>query len=216
MKIFKFFMVLVTVILSSCGSMNRVTVTELSQYKIQTFIPLYHHKLLYYLPAGWRTVTDKNFGDDFVGAYAPPGQTANNWSQLIVITGIKGASGIKPVKEIMLGIGDGIKEGCPSSYMYQEIGASIVDGNNYFEAIMNCSANAGDEKSDGNEDAYYSAYYLIAEGKKDVYTIEKRIRPDKYQNKMQPLSINNYMKFIEALTPVSICSKKGNRTDCNT
>ena len=97
------------------------------------------------------------------------GETVNQWSQMITITGAKGLAGNPKFSPQGLAgsIAGGFKKACPESHVAKGLGATKFGDQDAYVAVASCG------KVDASADQHSeTAMIVVVKGISDVYTIQ--------------------------------------------
>jgi len=168
---------------------------------VSSISPIFAQLVKLSYPAGFRVISEKTKGIQYIRESVLNGETAAKWTQMISVTGAKGLaakSAATPQKLAELVTG-GFKQACPDTFSVQAIGALKIDGEDAFAALVGCGTIQTSQGVHGE-----TALVITIKGSEDYYTIQWA---ERQQAANQALDLNEskwYARF-KALAPIKLC-----------
>ena len=131
--------------------------------------PIFSELVMYSLPKGFRTVSERTSGKNYVREAVLEGETVERWSQMITVTGAKDLASNPSASPQWLieGISAGFKRACPDSFAVTALGALKVSGHDGFAAVASCG-----KVQSGTVKRAESALLIGIKGSADYYTVQ--------------------------------------------
>ena len=92
---------------------------------------------------------------------------------------------------------------CGKDFVFDNLGATTVDGFKAHRAILGCSKVP-------NQNFSEVAYWLVIQGSKDIYVVQKAIRSEVGNT----LTSANVDSFFSEFNPVELCKSGGEKYEC--
>ena len=193
--------------LGLCASVNAQdkpkTLDELRAqgYSVKSITPIYSQLLLTGYPQGFQTAYEKVDGPNYIHELVPVGETVNNWTKMMTITGIKDLANKAEItpKAVLDNLAGGFKRACPNSFSAQGIAEGKVSGFDSFVAVISCgiSPSTGGKSSE-------TALVAVIKGQSDYYTIQwaERAAPS---NEPITLDVPTWAAKLKLMSPIKLC-----------
>lgn len=166
-------------------------------------MPVFTQLVRFKLPSGFRPIYEKTTGDGYVFEAVPYGETTDNWSQIITLTGYQNLANQPDVTpESLLGyLADKYEKSCPDSFAAQVIDPFPVDGYPTFAAILSCGR--AEPVPDSPSE---SVVILSIKGAQDFYTLQWAERAP---GRSTPLALDAAMwrQRLARLQPAHLCAR---------
>jgi hypothetical protein len=148
---------------------NAVALRKLKSKSVTLIMPVYSQLVKIGYPAGFVPAYEKAQPDSFLFELVPDGESVNNWTQMITLSGAKDVAtrpNVTP-KLVLDSVAAGFKRACPTSFNSRELGDSKVSGFDATAAVISCgvSPSTGGKTSE-------TALIIAVKGKADVYTVQ--------------------------------------------
>jgi hypothetical protein len=131
--------------------------------------PIFGQLVTFSLPIGFVTVFENTNGPNYIREAVLKGETAKSWTQMITVTGVKGAAGNAKVSpEIFAGsMVGGFKSACPETFAAQGFGPTKFDDQDAYVAVASCGRveSSADKHSE-------VALIVTVKGSTDYYTLQ--------------------------------------------
>ena len=139
--------------------------TPLAAQSVTTVTPVFDQLVAYDLPAGFAPVFEDGNATGYIHESVPPGESVQDWSQMITLTGAAGA-GSMTAEAVAQSIAANYAAACPDSLSAVALGEVAVPGAAQAQAVyLGCGTVAGAERSE-------QMVMLIAIGSSDAYTLQ--------------------------------------------
>lgn len=171
---------------------------------VRAVTPIFSQLLAMSLPAGFVPSDEHINGPSYRQEAVPKGETVDDWSQMITVTGAQGMTqhpGVTP-SGIAADLGVGYQRVCPESFTGVGVEAVQVDGNDAFVAFLGCGV-AGERKGAPYSE---SAIILVVKGLQDYYTVQWAVRGEASTT---PLAFDRaaWLQRLNQLAPIVLCRK---------
>ena len=166
-----------------------------------TISPIFSELVMFSLPAEFTTVNDQSNDHQYIREAVLKGETVDQWSQMITVTGAKGLA-TEPqmsAQYFAAQIAGGFQKACPNTFSVKPMGEVKISEHDAFVAVASCG------KVDTSADKHSETALIVAiKGVADVYTIQWAVRtPSSAEN----LTIDEavWKQRLEKLTPIHVC-----------
>jgi hypothetical protein len=168
---------------------------------IAVISPIFSELVMYSLPKGFRTVSERTNGKNYVREAVLEGETVQRWSQMITVTGAKDlASNANASPQSMVDrISSGFKRACPETFVMATLGPLKLSGHDGFAAVASCGT-----VQSGTDKHAESALLIGIKGSTDNYTIQWAERGPPSRDPL-PLDHTEWGKRFKSLSPIKIC-----------
>ena len=176
-------------------------------YTVRTAIPVYSQLIGFSYPRGFKSVHEQSSEKRYIHEWIPKGETINNWSQMITLTGSKGLSSdpYTTPEQVIAQIASGFKNACPSTFATKVISRLPVSGHDAFSAIVGCgNVNSGPSRSE-------IAVLVAIKGSSDYYTIQFAERSSA-SNIPPTLDTKFWHTKAKRLEPIKVCDIVANES----
>jgi hypothetical protein len=130
--------------------------------------PVFSQLVAFSHPAGFVPALENSNDKNYVQESVPKGQSAEQWSQMVTLTGARGAaSNAELTPTSFLGrMAAGLRNNCPNTFSSKPLGTLKISGYDAFIALVGCgTVQTGTPRSE--------VVLLVAiKGKADMYTIQ--------------------------------------------
>jgi hypothetical protein len=164
--------------------------------------PVYSQLVMYAYPPGFKPGFSNDSGDHYIQESVRDGETLQNWSQMITLSGNKGAGGNPALtpQRFLEHIASGFQRACPASFAAQSFGSLRIGAHDAFAAVMGCgSVASGTPRSE-------IAVVLAIRGAADYYTIQWAERGPPTQ-KAPVLDQTKWIARLKQFDPVKLCPR---------
>ena len=166
--------------------------------------PVFHQLVLFSLPSEFKSAkatSERNNGTFYIREQVPEGQTLENWSRMVTLSGTRDlASNPNASPQALLArMTAGFQRNCPDTFSTASPGPQTVDGYPAYEVIVSCG-----HVQSGKEAYSESAIMLTVKGSADYYTLQWAERG---RNSARPLTVDvsYWTKQFARLTPIRLC-----------
>jgi hypothetical protein len=131
--------------------------------------PIFGQLVTFSLPASFVTVFENTNGPNYIREAVPKGETAKSWTQMITVTGAKGAAGnAKASPEIFAGsMVGGFKSACPETFAAHGFGPTKFGDQDAYVAVASCG------RVEASADKHSEVALIVTvKGSTDYYTLQ--------------------------------------------
>jgi len=162
--------------------------------------PIFGQLVTFSLPAGFVTVFENSNGPNYIREAVLKGETAKSWSQMITVTGAKGAAGNAKVSPEMFAgsMVGGFKSACPETFAAHGFGPTKFGDQDAYVAVASCGRveSSADKHSE-------IALIVTVKGSSDYYTLQWAERgPAAGQGAIDEAK---WLARLRQLQPVRLC-----------
>jgi hypothetical protein len=165
--------------------------------------PIFNQVVMFSLPKEFKTVTENTspYGNQYIREAVLQGETANQWSQMVTVTGAKGLAPNPNVSPQLFAeqIANSFKRACPSTFFAKGLGAIKISEQDAFVMLASC----GTVPSNGNKHSE-TALIISIRGSADYYTIQWAERESASDQPLAPKEAK-WMDRFKKLNPIKIC-----------
>ena len=131
--------------------------------------PIFGQLVTFSLPAGFVTVFENTNGPNYIREAVLKGETAKSWSQMITVTGAKGAAGNAKVSPEMFAgsMVGGFKSACPETFAAHGFGPTKFGDQDAYVAVASCGR--VESRADKHSEV---ALVVSVKGSADYYTLQ--------------------------------------------
>jgi len=183
------------------GAIGNIDKLRDKGYSVTSVTPIFGQLLKMSYPRGFVPVFVKTQAGFYIQESVPTGESINDWTQMITVTGRKDLASKPDVtpKVVLNAMAGGFKHACPSSYAVVLLSETKLNGFDAAVAVVSCgvSPTTAGKMSE-------SALIAVVKGQTDVYTVqwaERAARSD------IPIQINvwKWQDRFKALNPIVLC-----------
>ena len=182
-------------------SKNPVNPIPKQSKSVTTITPIFGQLLRTGYPQGFVSASEKAQPQFYIRESVLAGQTINNWTQMLTVTGAKDLAskpGATP-RAVLDSMAGGFKRACPSSFGAQIVNETKVSGFDAVVAIVSCgvSPTTGGKTSE-------TALMVVIKGQTDVYTVQwaERAAPSSLPI---PTDTAKWLDRYRRLAPLKLC-----------
>lgn len=171
---------------------------------IRTITPIFGQLLAMDFPAGFDVANEQVSGTSYLREAVPKGETVDDWSQMITVTGMRGVAQnpkLDPIR-IAAEIGAGYQGGCPTSFTGVGVASAPVDGHDAFVAFLGCGTVGGHKGEPYSE----STIILVVKGRQDYYTVQWAVRGAASATP-QAFDRATWLRRLNQLAPIVLCDR---------
>ena len=165
--------------------------------------PIFSQLVLFAFPKGFKTVFENTNGNRYIRESVLKGETVDQWSQMITVTGARGLAGDPNVtpQAFVSQIGAGFRRACPETFSVKGLGSMKISGQDAFMGVASCGTVAA-----GGAPHSESALLIGLKGSADYYTIQWAERGPA---SAQPIAISDqkWADRFRALNPIRLCPR---------
>ena len=131
--------------------------------------PVYGQLVRFSMPSNFVAAHENVNGPSYIREAVPKGETAGAWTQMITVTGAKGAAGNPQMtpESFAVSMAAGFKKACPDTFAVKPFGARKFGDHDGFVAVAGCGRieTAADKHGE-------TALLVTVKGSADFYTIQ--------------------------------------------
>ena len=165
--------------------------------------PIYSQLVAVPVPAGFKAGFENERQGSYILELTPAGETVDAWTQMITLTGEKGAAAQMTATAMAASIGRGYQDACPGSFAARSLPAPKVRGaSEVFAGYLGC----------GNANGVSEAMvFVVVKGAAEIYTVQWATR-GKAQDKPWEADPVIWRPRADALGLTRICDKVAGET----
>jgi len=171
-------------------------------YKAKLTIPIFGQIVMFSFPKGFTPISEKKNNFQYLQESVLAGETGDQWSQMITVTGLKGASSNeKLTPEIYADLfADLFKKACPTSFSIEKLTDAKIDGYKASSMMVSCGEVIQSKVPSYSE----STLLVVIKGETDYYTIQwaERGSPSRVAIKYDE---SKWKHRVKALDPINLC-----------
>ena len=173
----------------------------------QIITPVFHQLVAFSLPAGFRIDSPEQVNArSYLRETVLKGETPEHWTQMITLTGARGAVGAGLTAQRMVeNLGNGYKSACPKTFAFENIGSAQISGQSGYLALLSCGRVADEGGAPGAVHSETAVILAIA-GTEDVYTIQWAERAHASDAPL-PFDDAKWQARLGTLKPIRICTR---------
>jgi hypothetical protein len=163
--------------------------------------PIFGQLVAFSQPANFVAANEKSDGSRYIREAVPKGETVDDWTQMITVTGAKELALNRNVTTIQVAstIANGIQKRCPKSFAATSFGHMDIDGYRAFAVVAGCGS-----VDTGHGKHAETALILAIQGGGDFYTLqwaERAAATDTPPEVEAPV----WKERLERLGPIRLC-----------
>jgi hypothetical protein len=163
--------------------------------------PIFGQLVAFSLPSDFVVANEKADGSRYIREAVPTGETVDDWTQMITVTGAKELALNRNVTTIQVAstVANGFQKRCPKTFAATSFGHMDVDGFRAFAVVAGCGS-----VDTGNGKNAETALILAIKGGGDFYTLqwaERSAASDKPPAVEAPV----WKERLERLGPIRLC-----------
>lgn len=210
--IWRKFMILRSLVLALFASTSlQATAAELPHTTSQpekatsflTISPIFSQLVAFKMPLAFHVVNEETSAHAYIREAVPSGETVEQWTQMITVTGYKGVAADPgpPPAVLINSIAGGFKKACPDTISIGDLGEAPIDGRPAALAFVACGS-VGDAGQSHSE----SAVIMVVKGSQDYYSIQWAERGPA-QTATVDFDKQKWVGRLQQLMPVFVCTK---------
>lgn len=165
--------------------------------------PIFSQLVAFKMPLAFHVVNEQTSAHSYIREAVLQGETAEQWSQMITVTGYQGVAADPgpPPAALINTIADGFKKACPDTITVGDLGSQPIDGHPAQLAYLAC----GNVSESGNSHSE-AALILAVKGTQDYYSIQWAERGPAQQTRVN-FDQQHWLARLQQLMPVFLCDK---------
>ena len=162
--------------------------------------PIFGQLVMFSLPASFATVFENTKGTNYVREAVLKGETVKSWTQMITVTGAKGAAGnagVSPERFAGSMVG-GFKSACPDTFAAQGFGPAKFGDQDAYVAVASCGRveTSADKHSE-------TTLIVTVKGSADYYTVQWAERAP--ATGRSAIDETKWLARLRQLQPIRVC-----------
>jgi hypothetical protein len=167
---------------------------------LRVISPIFGQLVMFSMPASFVPVTEGTKGPSYIREAVLKGETADRWTQMITVTGARGAAGAPGVspQSFAASIAGGFKAACPGTFALKGLGQTRFGDREAFVAVAGCGRveASADKHSE-------TALIAVVKGSADYYTLQWAERSAPVDT--PPIDDAKWQQRIGLLQPIRLC-----------
>ncbi|MEP7186940.1 MAG: hypothetical protein ABI767_14000 [Rhodanobacter sp.] len=165
--------------------------------------PIFSQLLAFKMPLMFHVVNEETSAHGYIREAVPNGETADQWTQMITVTGYKDvAANPGPPPAVLINtIAGNFEKACPDTISIGDLGKTLIDGRPAGLAFAACGT-----VSDGAQSHSEAAVIMVIKGSKDYYSIQWAERGPA-QSRPVAFDKQQWVGRLQQLMPVFLCAK---------
>ena len=162
--------------------------------------PIYGQLVMFGMPSNFVTVFENTNGPNYIRESVLKGETVKSWTQMITVTGVKGAAGNPKAspESFAASLAGGFKSACPDSFTARSFGPTKFGDQDAYVAVASCG------RVDSSADKHGEAALIVTvKGSADYYTLQWAERAPA----AAPSAIDEakWLARLRQLQPIRLC-----------
>ena len=188
--------------LTSASDAQRVAAEDKT---VGTISPVFDQLLYFQMPTAFTTVYEKAREADYIREAVLQGESADNWTQMVTVTGRKNLAADHPdetPRQFGQAIVDGYRQACPTTLAVRKLQEGPLYGNDTLVMVVSCGLVSAPAGSGGRSE---TAAIAVVKGAKDFYTLQWAERGGP-SNKPLPIDAKRWAARMKRLMPLKLCA----------
>lgn len=168
---------------------------------IRAVTPVFSQLVTFSIPPSFSPAFENVNNGQYTQEMVPQGESVNNWSQMITLTGAKGLSAnqnLTPQKFASL-MAEGFKKACPTTFAAAGLGDVKISGFDAFGAVITCGTTTA-----GGPPHSEHLLVMVVKGQTDYYTLQWAERAAASASPI-PFDETKWMSRFKAISPIGLC-----------
>jgi hypothetical protein len=192
------------------GMANAGNVNELKSSQGASFVvTVYNEIIVMPLQPGWVRFPafEKNSGNrnHYIVEFLPEGQALDNWEELLTIQGFKGKN--VTITQLLGLLKQQIQKTAGEEFVYSPYKQGVISGHNYISALIGCAKLKQNHPSGLRAGEGEFGYYMVIEGKKDLYMVHHSWRGAAYDRTKYPVDERKVTEWVEHMEQITFIEK---------
>jgi hypothetical protein len=166
--------------------------------------PIFGQRVTFTEPPNFVTLVDQSSLDVYIRKSVPKGETLDQWTAMITLTGAKNAvtDAQKSAQYFAAQIAAGFQKACPATFTVKPLGPTRISDQDAFIAITSCG------KVDADPEKHSETALIVAiKSATDVYTLQWAERtPSNAEN--LTIDESKWQSRLAKLAPIRLCPIK--------
>jgi hypothetical protein len=155
--------------LAALGAMFASAASAEGPSAFKVISPIFDQLFTFSMPSTFVVIGENTNGPSYIREAVPKGENADRWTQIITVTGAKGAAANPNVspESVAASIAGGFKSACPDTFVAKGLGPAKFGDQNAYAAVASCGSvvSAPDKHSE-------TALVVAIKGSADYYTLQ--------------------------------------------
>jgi hypothetical protein len=163
--------------------------------------PIWGHLVRFAMPAGFVAAFENTKENFYIREAVLKGETAQQWSQMITVTGARGMAALPNFSPRGLAgqIAKGFEKACPASFVIRGLGITKFGNRDAYVAVAGCG------RVDASADKHSEIAMIVAvQGASDAYTIQWAERAA--GSSTPQLDEAKWQERLRELMPIRLCA----------
>lgn len=170
-------------------------------YSVLATYPIYNQILAISFPRGFVPVTQTTRGPSYLQESVPNGESAEQWTQMLSITGAQRAAlnprvTVDSAKEFFI---NGYRRSCPDTLALLDLDDGGLKGLAARAVVVSCGSDQSEARSE-------SMLLIVLKGTEDYYTIQWATRGPASSRPLQ-LDRAEWVSRLHRLQPIKLCPR---------
>lgn len=176
---------------------------EPAQEGLQAITPIFSQWVSWRFPSGFHAVNEHATAKSYLFEAVPEGQTADQWSQMITLTGLANAADNEALtpSDILVNLATGFHQTCPDTFAAGRVEAPHLGSYATYAAVISCG-----QVGNGADSYSETAVVLAIKGAHDFYTVQWAERGPAQSSPLK-LTADPWRQKLAHLLPVWLCDK---------
>jgi hypothetical protein len=163
--------------------------------------PVFHRLVAFSLPAPFKSAFERTTGNIYVREHVPEGETIDEWSRLITLSGVQGMAYSREatLQEYLQALARGFQRHCPESYVALDLGPQPLVREPSFATVVSCG-----RVTSGSRAHSETSVMLAIKGPDDFYVLQWT---EKGPDSSHPPALDgkHWSARLAQLGPVQLC-----------
>lgn len=182
---------------------DTVDALRLKGYSVAATYPVFSQIVRFSYPAGFVPVTEATQGPSYLQESVPKGESAEQWTQMITVSGARGAA-LNPSLTPGLVTGFFVRryqEACPQTYSSADLGSGGPEAFEGHVTVLSCGT-VHSENGDHSE----AMLIIVLKGREEYYTIQWATRGPAVAIPRE-MARAEWLERLRLLQPIKVCDK---------
>jgi hypothetical protein len=172
--------------------------------RMSAISPVFHELVAFTLPPEFKSQNatyERNNGAFYIREHVPQGESVDNWTQMITLTGAKdlAANPNATPRGFVSSLANGFRNHCPDTFATTELGPQSIGEHQAFAIVASCG-----HVQVGAQAFSESAIILAIKGSADMYSVQWARRGASSTGALK-LDSGYWSKQLERLQPIRLC-----------
>jgi hypothetical protein len=163
--------------------------------------PVFHRLVAFSLPAPFKPAFERTTGNIYVREHVPEGETVDEWSRLITLSGVQGMAYSREatLQNYLQALARGFQRHCPDTYVALDLGPQPLVQEPSFATVVSCG-----RVTSGGKARSETSVMLAIKGADDFYVLQWT---EKGPDSAHPPALDGkqWSARLAQLGPVKLC-----------